>query len=176
MRSCLVTEPIIPEVVPGLGEEGPVVLPQHQAVLIVPVIGLAISPVKPLNSLVHVRPVPLSLVVVRVVTSSRLSSQPKLVPLSWLSHLEQLSLEPVVNPRVVQLSYPGIVELAENISIVPGHSLPTTEHEAPASTPVLLQKPPIRTVISILVTASPPLNMKHLHPLLSSSRSHPSGQ
>ena len=69
MRSCLVTEPVIPVVVPGLGEEGPVVLPQHQTVLIVPVIGLAICPVKPLNSLVHVRPVPLSLVVVGVMTS-----------------------------------------------------------------------------------------------------------
>ena len=49
---------VIPEVVPGPGEEGVVVLPHGDAVLPVQVVGLTVPPVKPVHCGVHVGPVP----------------------------------------------------------------------------------------------------------------------
>ena len=49
---------VIPEVVPGPGEEGVVVLPHGEAVLVPVVVGLPLGPVEPVRSPVHVRPEP----------------------------------------------------------------------------------------------------------------------
>ena len=49
---------VVPEVVPGPGEEGVVVLPHGEAVLVPVVVGLPLGPVKPVRSPVHVRPEP----------------------------------------------------------------------------------------------------------------------
>ena len=61
-----VTVIIIPEVVSRDGEQRIVVLPHDQTVLPLQVVGLTISPVKPLHSLVHVAPDPLSWVMFTV--------------------------------------------------------------------------------------------------------------
>ena len=53
-----VTAHVVPEVVPGPGEEGVVVLPHGEAVLVPVVVGLPLGPVKPVRSPVHVRPEP----------------------------------------------------------------------------------------------------------------------
>ena len=58
IMSWVFTVIVIPEVVPGPGEEGVVVLPHGDAVLPVQVVGLTVPPVKPVHSGVHVRPVP----------------------------------------------------------------------------------------------------------------------
>ena len=55
-----VTLVIIPVIVPELGEDGHMGLPQDQAVLAVVVVGLTVSPVKPVHSLVHVLPDPVT--------------------------------------------------------------------------------------------------------------------
>ena len=50
---------VIPEEVPEPGEEEVVVLPEDETVLALEVVGLALRPVEPLDTLVHVRPEPL---------------------------------------------------------------------------------------------------------------------
>ena len=49
---------VVPEVVPGPGEEGVVVLPHGEAVLVPVVVGLPLGPVEPVRRPVHVRPEP----------------------------------------------------------------------------------------------------------------------
>ena len=51
---------IIPVIIPELGQDGHVGLPQGDAVLAVEVVRLAISPVKPGDRLIHVRPHPVT--------------------------------------------------------------------------------------------------------------------
>merc|ERR1711997_400119 len=102
-----VTFNIVPEVVPVEVER--ILMPLHQshAVLSVPVVRLALGPVKPRDSLVLVRPEPLSRSILRVTVSSE-GSHPELNSVSGLEPVEKLGLEPVVDPRVVELGYPGI--------------------------------------------------------------------
>ena len=85
----------------------------HQTVLVVPVVRLVVSPVKPVDSGVPVGPVPLTIVVVFTVTALKrggnrfqnyllktyccFSSQPELVELSWLSVGKQFGFQPVVD-------------------------------------------------------------------------------
>ena len=58
IMSSVATVIVIPEVVPGPGEEGVVVLPHGEAVLVPVVVGLPLGPVEPVRSPVHVRPEP----------------------------------------------------------------------------------------------------------------------
>merc|ERR1712024_409388 len=99
-------------------------MPFHQshAVLSVPVVRLTLSPVEPLDSLVLVRPDPLPRGVLRVTLSSE-GSHPELDSVSGLGSVEKLGLEPVVDPRVVELCYPGVVELTKEIRVISGDSL-----------------------------------------------------
>ena len=60
IMSSVATVIVIPEVVPGPGEEWVMVLSHHKAVLAMVVVGLAVSPVKPINGGVHVLPHPVS--------------------------------------------------------------------------------------------------------------------
>ena len=60
IMSSVATVIVIPEVVPCPGEEWVMVLSHHKAVLAMVVVGLAISPVKPINCGVHVLPHPVS--------------------------------------------------------------------------------------------------------------------
>ena len=140
---------IVPEVVPVEVERIPVPLHQSHAVLPVPVVRLSLSPVKPLDSLVPVRPDPLPWAVL-VVTLSSEGSHPELNSVSGIEPVEELGLEPVVDPGVVQLSDPGIMELAEKISIVSGDSLCSFKIETSTAGPVLLQDPAVRAVVSVL--------------------------
>ena len=55
-----VTLPVIPVIVSELGEDGHMRLIQRQTVLAVEVVGLTVSPVKPVHSLVHVLPDPVT--------------------------------------------------------------------------------------------------------------------
>ena len=55
-----VTLPVIPVIVSELGEDGHMRLIQRQTVLAVEVVGLTVSPVKPVHSLVHVLPDPIT--------------------------------------------------------------------------------------------------------------------
>ena len=140
---------IIPEVISVEVERIPVPLHQSHTVLTVVVVRLTLSPVKPLNSLVLMRPDPLSWSVL-VVTLSSEGSHPELSPVSGLELVEELGLEPVVDAGVVQLSYPGLVRLTEKISIVSTDSLCSFEVEASAARPVLLEDPAVRTVVGVL--------------------------
>merc|ERR1711997_587365 len=126
-------------------------MPLHQshAVLSVPVVRLALSPVEPGDSLVLVRPEPLSRVVLAVTLSSE-GSHPELNSVSGLEPVEKLGLEPVVDPRVVELSYPGIMELTEKIRVISGDPLCSFKVETSAAGPVLLQNPAVRAVVSVL--------------------------
>merc|ERR1712098_1023765 len=126
------------------------VLPQSQTVLIVIIIWLPISPIKPRDRLILMRPPPLSLIVVRVVTSSSGSSKPEGSILPYISGVKQHRLQPVLNSRVIQLSHPTLMESTQNISIVLCDSFSVTYKEAPAAASVLLQEPPIRALVSIL--------------------------
>ena len=56
----IVALPVVPVIVPELGEDGHMGLIQGQAVLAVEVVGLTVSPVKPVHSLVHVLPDPVT--------------------------------------------------------------------------------------------------------------------
>merc|ERR1740128_959364 len=150
MCRCIITEVVVPVVITLIWEQRAVVLTENQTVFIMPIIRLAISPVKPVNSYVPVLPEPLAIVVVGVVTASGFCSQPELVPISRLSDVQQLRFQPVVDSRMVQFSNPSLMESAENIGIIPGDRFSTTQHEASATTSVLLQHPAIRTVVSIL--------------------------
>merc|ERR1712001_232104 len=116
-----VTFNIVPEVVPVEVERIPVSLNQSHAVLPVPVVRLTLSPVEPGDSLVLVRPEPLSRVVLAVTLSSE-GSHPELNSVSGLEPVEKLGLEPVVDSRVVELSNPGIMGLTEDISVISGDS------------------------------------------------------
>ena len=60
IMSSVTTVKVIPEVVPCPGEEWVMVFSHHEAVLAVVVVGLAVSPVKPINGGVHVLPHPVS--------------------------------------------------------------------------------------------------------------------
>ena len=51
---------IIPVIIPELGQDGHVGLPQGDAVLAVEVVGLAITPVKPANGFILVLPHPVT--------------------------------------------------------------------------------------------------------------------
>merc|ERR1712098_847038 len=126
------------------------VLPQSQTVLIVIIIWLPISPIKPRDRLILMRPPPLTLVVVRVVTSSSGSSKPEGSILPYISGVKQHRLQPVLNSRVIQLSHPTLMESTQNISIVLGNRLSIAHIETPTTTPVFLQEPSIRTLVSIL--------------------------
>merc|ERR1712179_83069 len=100
-----ITVEIVPEVV---SVEVPRVVDLHHphAVLAVLVVRLTISPVKPLDGLVLVRPDPFPGLVLAVTLSSE-GSHPELDPVSGLEHVEELGLEPVVDPGVVQRNTPG---------------------------------------------------------------------
>merc|ERR1719186_990941 len=89
-------------------------LHKSQTVLILPVVRLASSPVKPFGGCVPVRPDPLAIVMVSVVISICLCCQPELVELSNLGN-------------------PSFMESAENIGIIPGNRFSTTQHEASAT-------------------------------------------
>ena len=104
---------IIPEVVSGNREERIMVLSECHAVLAIKVVRLTVSPVKPCNRGVPVRPPPVTRVLLAVTTLTRHdwdwdnkavtgtyicgSSQPELFSLSNLSQGQQLCLEPVVD-------------------------------------------------------------------------------
>ena len=60
IMSSVATVIVIPEVVPCPGEEWVMVFSHHKAVLAMVVVGLAVSPVKPINGGVHVLPHPVS--------------------------------------------------------------------------------------------------------------------
>merc|ERR1711892_669271 len=120
-------------------------LNKSQTVLILPVVRLASSPVKPVDGCVPVRPDPLAVVMVGVVISICLCCQPVLVELSNLGCVQQLRFQPVVDSWMVKLGNPSFMESAENIGIIPGNRFSTTQHEASATTSVLLQHPATRT-------------------------------
>ena len=143
-----VTVHIVPVVVP-VEEEGVVHLHHAHAVLAVEVVRFPISPVEPLDRLVLVRPEPLPRGVL-VVTLSSEGSHPELDPVSGLEHVEELGLEPVVDPGVVQLSHPRVVSGTQDRGVVPGDPLGSVEPEAPAARPVLLEDPAVRAVVSVL--------------------------
>merc|ERR1711878_56802 len=109
-------------------------MPLHQghAVLPVPVVRLSLSPVEPLDSLVLVRPDPLSRVVLAVTLSSE-GSHPELYSVSRLELVEELGLEPVVDAGMIQLSDPGLVGLTEKISVISGNPLRSFKPEASAA-------------------------------------------
>ena len=52
--------PVVPVIISELGEDGHMRLIQRQAVLAVEVVWLTVSPVKPVHSLVHVLPDPVT--------------------------------------------------------------------------------------------------------------------
>merc|ERR1712123_283415 len=70
-------------------------LQKSQTVLVLPVVRLSSSPVKPFDGCVPVRPDPLAVVMVGVVISICLSSLLKLVELSNLGNSQQLRFQPV---------------------------------------------------------------------------------
>ena len=143
-----ITVKIVPEVV-SVEVPGVVDLHHPHAILAVLVVGLTISPVKPLDGLVFVRPDPFPGLVLAVTLSSE-GSHPELDPVSGLEHVEELGLEPVVDPGVVQLSHPRVVSGTQDRGVVPGDPLGSVEPEAPAARPVLLEDPAVRAVVSVL--------------------------
>ena len=94
---------IVPEVVSVEVERILVPLHQSHTVLTVVVVRLTLSPVKPLDGLVLVRPDPLTRVVLTVTFPCE-GRHPELDPVAGLEVVEQLGLEPVVDTGVVQLS------------------------------------------------------------------------
>merc|ERR1712123_343688 len=130
-------------------------LQKSQTVLVLPVVRLSSSPVKPFDGCVPVRPDPLAVVMVGVVISICLCSQPKLVELSNLGSSQQLRFQPVVDSGMVKFSNPSFMESAENIGIIPSNRFSTTQHKKNTTTSVLLQHPAIRTVVSILGPGTP---------------------
>merc|ERR1739838_1054816 len=120
-------------------------LHKSQTVLILPVVRLTSSPDKPVDGCVPVRPDPFAVVMVGIVISICLSCQPELVELSNLGFVQQLRFQPVVDSGMVKFSNPSFMESTQNIGIVPGDRFSTTQHEASASTSVLLQHPATRT-------------------------------
>merc|ERR1719186_328417 len=64
-------------------------LQKSQTVLVLPVIRLASSPVKPFDGCIPVRPDPLAVVMVGIVISICLCSQPELIELSNLGSGQQ---------------------------------------------------------------------------------------
>ena len=143
-----ITVQIVPVVVP-VEVEGIVDLHHAHAVLPVVVVGLVGGPVEPLDGLVLVRPDPLSGHVLAVAVPGE-GSHPELDPVSGLEVVEQLGLEPVVDPGMVQLGHPGVVGGAQQTGVVPGDPLGSVEPEASAAGPVLLQHPSVRAVVGVL--------------------------
>ena len=123
---------VVPEVIPVEVERIAVPLHQSHAVLSVIIVRLALGPVEPLDGLVLVRPDPFPWSVLAVSLSSE-GSHPKLDSVSWLESVEELGLEPVVDARVVQLRDPGLVELTEQVCVVPGDSLCSLKPETSAA-------------------------------------------
>merc|ERR1719443_1805296 len=131
--SCHITIKIIPKVISKLWEERRMLLHHDKIVFTLEIIWLTISPVKPIHSLIHVRPAPLSWMSL-IVTLSCVGSEPEQSILSNLSSVQQLRFEPVVDAWMVQFSYPStIVEGTENVSIILGHLFITADEETSAS-------------------------------------------
>ena len=121
IMSSVATVIVIPEVVPCPGEEWVMVLSHHKAVLAMVVVGLAVSPVKPINCGVHVLPHPVSRGSLTVsllqwakifITNSNVqywsadlsvASKPKLGVLSNLCCCQQFVLQPVVYSFIICL-------------------------------------------------------------------------
>ena len=79
------------------GEEGVVVLPKGEAhLLVVVVVGLAVSPVKPGDGLIHVVPGPGARLVLAVASLST-ATKPELGPFTRGDCLQQAGLQPVVD-------------------------------------------------------------------------------
>ena len=116
-----VTVHVVPVVVP-VEVEGVVHLHHAHAVLAVVVVRFPVGPVEPLDSLVLVRPEPLSRSVL-VVTVTSEGSHPEVSPVSGQEHVEQLGLEPVVDAGMVELGHPGLVVGTQNVGVISGHTL-----------------------------------------------------
>ena len=94
---------VIPEEVPEPGEEEVVVLPEDEAVLALEVVGLPLRPVEPLDTLVHVRPEPLSR---RTLAVSLLGIRDRLCFfISVISCYLSVSTKPVLLKCISNLSY-----------------------------------------------------------------------
>ena len=133
-------------------EEGVMVLCEGQAhLVVVVVVWLSVDPVEPLDGLVHVVPGPCAGLVLAVPPLAP-APQPEGFPPPRLRDLQQVGLQPVVDPWpwshhgtarltwVVQLRDDGVVAVADELGRGPGHSLLRTKQEAPATRPVLLAR------------------------------------
>merc|ERR1719213_1615649 len=137
MSTCSLTKPVVPKVVPGIWEQRSVELGQHQAVLVVPVVRLTVSPIEPFNGLVLMLPGPFTLVVVRVMTALGFGTKPELFSLTDFCNLQKFCLQPIVDTRMVKLSNPSIVEGAKNVGVVSGHRFTFAEVKTPTTRSIL---------------------------------------
>merc|ERR1719430_1469807 len=97
---------VVPEVITEDWEEGVVVFPESEAVLVVAkVVWLPVMPVEPLDGLIHMVPGPGARLVITVVPAGP-STHPEGSPLPHGDLGEHLRLQPVVDSRVVKLSNP----------------------------------------------------------------------
>merc|ERR1719483_849857 len=86
MMHQIITEVVIPVVVTSIWEDWVVIFPHNQTVLIVPVVRLAVTPVKPVDSGVSVGPVPFTTIVVCIMTTCSFGSKPELIKISRTCH------------------------------------------------------------------------------------------
>merc|ERR1712127_286528 len=160
VSNVLLAVGVVPEVIPEVLEDDVPVLHEGQAVLAVEVVGLVVSPIKPLDSHVSVGPQPVAVDVV-VVVLLRDGSQPEKVAPGhaglgqarrltiWSVLLNQLRLQPVVQADLVDLGDETLVAGTEDVGVRLGDLL-HGEHEAVAATMVFVPLPAVGAVVGVL--------------------------
>merc|ERR1719391_1563099 len=121
------------------------------------VIGLVVSPVKPLDAGIGMRPPPVSINMVIVPILSDYSHPEEVAPgntglLLFVRgvELKKHRLDPVVDPRVRNLDNPTTVAGAEDFTIHLAQLFHGEKVAVTASSMTFMPKPAVRTVVSVL--------------------------